>query len=66
MPYRAPRLFTLANKLADLAVEATELGQPGIALQLTQAMREAQQSARALISVPDRQAPAEASGSKAP
>lgn len=50
MSYRAPRLFSLANKLAELAVEATELGQPALALQLTQAMKEAQNSARSLIS----------------
>jgi hypothetical protein len=46
MPQRVIRLQKLASSLAELAAEATELGQPQLALYLLQAMQQANEIAR--------------------
>jgi hypothetical protein len=48
MPQRIIRLQKLASTLAELAVEATELGQPQLALSLQQVMTQANETARGI------------------
>jgi hypothetical protein len=48
MPQQVIRLEKLATTLAGLAAEATELGQPQLALSLHQVMKQAQEIARGI------------------
>lgn len=52
VPHRIPQLNSMAATLADLAVEATDMGELQLAKLLVDAMNEAKQGALALRPIP--------------
>jgi hypothetical protein len=52
MPHRIPRLNAIAATLAELAMEATEMGELQLAKLLVDAMHEAQQRSKDLRAAP--------------